>query len=345
MAQHAHKAARLIGTLLVVVALAGLWTLARLQPVHTGGEETVIVEVAPGSSSQSVANLLYTHGLIKSPVVFRYYARYRKLDNQLKPGEYELSPGMSAEQILQHLSRGEVLVRRFTIPEGYTVAQIADLLAEKGMADRERFLRAAKESKLAEKYLPQGVALEQPLEGYLFPATYEVKPEMTEPELLAMMFTRFEQVWTPELLSRAQEMNLTVHQVITLASIVEREARVPAEQAIISGVYHNRMRIGMKLDADPTVRYGVGKPPQEDLTYADLDSDSPYNTYRMPGLPPGPIASPGEAAIQAALNPAQHDFWYFVAKADGSGEHYFASTLEEQGENIARAAANANANK
>jgi UPF0755 protein len=322
--------------MLLALAAGGArwWVANMLQPVNPGAAEPVTVEIPAGAPTRAVAQLLFNHRLVKEPVVFGYYARYRHLDGQLKPGEYQFSAGMTPGLILDKLSRGDVVVHRFTVPEGLTVAQIADLLAAKHLVDRDRFLAAAASSHLADAYLPPDQQLRQPLEGYLFPATYEYARGLTEQEFLQMMFARFEQAWTPEMKARATELHLSVHEVVTMASIVEREAKVPAERAKIAGVYYNRLRIGMKLDADPAVRYAVDKPSGEPLLYKDLEVDSPYNSYMHPGLPPGPIAVPGEAALRAALWPETHDYWYFVAKADGSGEHYFANTLAEQQQNI-----------
>ena len=178
------------------------------------------------------------------------------------------------------------------------------------------------------------------MEGYLFPATYQYHAGITAEEVVAMLTERFEAVWTADLLARADELGLSVHEAITLASIVETEARVAAEQPVIAGVFLNRLAVGMPLQADPTVYYAVGLPRTETLLDEHLDVDSPYNTYRYPGLPPGPIAAPGEGAIRAVLYPETHDYYYFVAKYDGSGEHYFATTYEEHLENIDRAEAN-----
>lgn len=326
-------------------AAAALWgyrtVLGYLEPVDSSASAAVVVEVPPGSGAREVAELLQQKQLIRDATVFRYYARYKHLDSQIHSGEYELTPAMTPDQILAKLSRGEVVVHRFTVPEGLSVVEVADLLASKGIVDKQKFLEAAANAKLAEAYLPKEVALSQPLEGYLFPSTYEYKTGATAEDIVALMFSAFEQVWTPEFRQRAEERHMTVHQVMTLASIVEKEAQVAKERPIISGVYANRLEIGMKLDADPTVRYALGKPPKEVLLYKDLDVESPYNTYRNPGLPPGPIAAPGKASIQAALWPEKHDFWYFVARADGSGEHYFATTLDEQEANIALAEQNA----
>jgi UPF0755 protein len=342
VARHIRKAALLVPLLLLLMAAAGAqrYVMDGLEPADPGAGK-VTVQVAPGVSTREVADRLLQQHLIRDAVVFRYYARYRGLDAQIKPGEYALSAAMTPDQILQKMARGEVVIHRFTIPEGLAIPEIAERLAAQGVVQKERFLAAAAASHLAESYLPKDVHLQQPLEGYLFPSTYEYQPGVEPEQVLQMMFTAWEQLWTPTWKSRAQERGLTVHQALTLASIIEEEAQVAKERPVISGVYSNRLDLGMKLDADPTVRYAIGKPPQEELLYKDLEIESPYNTYRSPGLPPGPIAAPGKASIEAALYPEKHDFWYFVARADGSGEHYFATTLDEQDANIAKSLANA----
>lgn len=337
-------AAAMLAVLLAGLATGGRWVREwvedRLRPAATAPANPVLVNISQGLSTAQVAEMLQSRGLIRDARVFRYYVRFLRMDSQLQGGEYELSADMSPDQIVRKIASGQVVVRTFTVPEGLTVTQIAERLAEQHLVDRERFLEVAGASSLADRYLPDRTAVPVPLEGYLFPSTYQYKPGISEAAILGLMFRGFEKVWTPEFTRRAQELQLTVHQVVTLASIIEKEARVPEERPIISGVYHNRLSIEMKLDADPTVHYALGKPAAEPLLYADLEVESPFNTYRVAGLPPGPIAAPGAAAIEAALYPEKHDYWYFVAKADGSGGHYFATTLAEQESNIARAEAN-----
>ncbi|MFZ5816607.1 MAG: endolytic transglycosylase MltG [Bacillota bacterium] len=348
MAQVARGFSRAALVLLLLLGLLGAaafggqrWLAARLGPVDPAAQELIWVEIPSGVTTADVANLLFEQGLIKDPTVFRYYVRYRQLDAKLLSGEYQLSPSMTPELILQHLTQGSVRVHRFTVPEGLTIAMMADLLAEKRVMTREQFLAAARALAAGNPHLPEGVELAEPMEGYLFPATYEYRQSATPEEIVRMMFDRFEQVWTEELKQRARELNLTIHQVVTLASIVETEARVAQERPAIAGVYLNRLEVEMPLQADPTVYYALGLPRGEQLLYSHLEVDSPYNTYRYGGLPPGPIAAPGEDSIRAVLFPEEHDYYYFVAKADGTGEHYFGRTLDEHNENVARAEANA----
>jgi UPF0755 protein len=318
------------------------WLNSQLQPINPQAKTLVLVHIPAGASMASISRSLFDAHLIRDATFFRYYARYRKLDLQVKPGDYHLGQDLSPDQILVKLSKGIDAAFRFTVPEGLTLEQMGDLLESKHVVDKVPFMAAAAASKLADPYLPPNVHLEYPLEGYLFPDTYEYKPGITANEVIAIMFHRWEQVFTPALRARAQEVGFTIHEVVTLAAIVEKEAQVDKERSIIAGVYVNRLKINMKLDADPAVRYALKKQPLDPLHVSDLSVDSPYNSYKYGGLPPGPIASPGAASIKAALNPEKNDLWYFVAKADGSGEHYFAKTLAEQDANIAKSLANEN---
>lgn len=346
MAQVAKGFRRLVFLLLLLgllafAAVAGeSWIKTRLGPVDPASAEMVEVPIPPGASTLEVANLLFQRGLIKDPTVFRLYVRYRQLDAQILSGDYQFARAMSAPQILQILIEGQVRVGKITIPEGLTVAMMADLMAEKQVMTREQFLAAVKADVGRNEHLPAGVDLPEPMEGYLFPATYEYRIGAVPDEIVGMLFQRYEDVWTDELKQRAAGMQLSIHQVTTLAAIVEAEAVVPAERPTIAGVYLNRLAIGMPLQADPTVYYALGLPRGERLLYKHLEVDSPFNTYMYPGLPPGPIAAPGEDSIRAVLYPEAHDYLYFVAKEDGTGEHFFGRTLDEHNENVAKRDAN-----
>lgn len=345
--QPVHRTNRILSLalplLLVAAALYGgyYWLDLMLQPPAAEDHTPVRIEVPAGASVAEAAGILRAAGLVRDATVFRYYTRYLGLDGQIRPGEYEFTRSMSPDQLLAKLTRGEVIHYRFTIPEGLTVVQMADHLDRLGLADRDRFIRVASEAApLIQEFLPAGADLPYPLEGYLFPATYEYRKGIAEEEILQAMLARLRLLLKDEYVDRAREWGFTVHDLLTLASIIEKEAAVPGEREKISGVYHNRLAIGMKLDADPTVRYAINKPPEEPVLYKDLEVASPYNTYRNNGLPPGPIAAPGEASIRAALWPEKHDFYFFVAKGDGTGEHYFSRTLDEHEDYTARAEAN-----
>ncbi|MFO7274303.1 MAG: endolytic transglycosylase MltG [Bacillota bacterium] len=309
-----------------------------LLPVSPGAADPVVVAIPQGASTAEIAEILHDHGLIRHPLAFRIRARQQGLDGRLQAGVYRLHAGMSTPEILEKLARGDILTARFTIPEGFTVAQIVDRLADMGLVDREELRAALAEAAKEWPYLPRDVSLREPLEGYLFPDTYRVPVgadgRVVDPRIIVRaMLDRFEDVFDRRRQERARQLGLSVHEVVTLASIIEREAKVPEERPLIAAVYHNRLRRGMKLDADPTTLYAVGRT-SGPLTRRDLRVDSPYNTYRYPGLPPGPIGAPGVGAIDAALYPADADYLYFVLRPDGSGRHQFARTLEEHNRNV-----------
>lgn len=277
--------------------------------------------------------MLAEHQLIQDPLVFILYTRWQRLSDRLQAGEYEFSPAMSVMEIVDKLVRGQVVSYSLTIPEGYTVEQIIDVAVATGLFAREDLRRALAEAAREWPYLPAGVDLAEPLEGYLFPDTYMLTRSMDAAALVEMMLDRFEAVFSADLRRRAEVLGLTVHEVVTLASIIERETPVDDERPLVSAVFHNRLQRGMLLQADPTVRYAMGRW-EGQLLNRDLQVDSPYNTYRYAGLPPGPIASPGARSLQAALYPADVDYLYFVSRYDGTGEHVFARTYEEHLSNV-----------
>lgn len=328
----------LVTLLVLVVAGAGTawWALQeyerRLEPVAAGTEETVLVTIPPGASTVDIATLLHEQSLIRDPLAFRLYARQHQLDQSLRAGEFQLSPGMDVATLLDTLIRGTVVTYPFTVPEGLTVVQTADLLAQLGLVDRDRFLELARDP----AFLPDGIDpapdVLEPLEGYLFPDTYHIPRGYSEEDIIRLMVKRFDEVMDPALRARAAELGMTVHEAVTLASIVEREA-TSHDRAGVASVFHNRLAIDMKLDSCATINYVLDEP-KLILTYADLETESPYNTYLNTGLPPGPIASPGEAALRATLYPDETDYFYFVVKADGG--HAFASSYSEHEQNRIR---------
>jgi UPF0755 protein len=337
----AGKPGFLHGRFGVVVALAVLFlTLSAASCVLScplpKGSAGVSVYVEPGSSTVEVADLLYRSGVVRSPLAFRALARLMGADGKIQSGEYLFEPGIYAWDAISSLVQGRVVYYSLTVREGLTAEKIASLIEERGFGDREKFLALAKDPSLA----PDLVSREElegtryVLEGYLFPDTYYIRRGMSEREIVAMMLKRFSQVFSRDLQDKARGAGMTPHQVATLASIVEREAFAAEERPVIAAVYLNRLKIGMKLDADPTVVYALGEVAGYSLLYKDLEVDSPYNTYRNAGLPPGPIGNFGKASLEAVLNPRNVDYLYFVAKKDGS--HAFARTLSEHNVNVAR---------
>ncbi|MCR4397367.1 MAG: endolytic transglycosylase MltG [Firmicutes bacterium] len=316
-----------LGALLIGVAtLAAAEVTLLLKPVSPGTAAPKVLEVPQGATAAKVAGILEAEGLIKNALLFRLLAEYKGLDDEIRAGEYEFSAAMSPAEILERLVSGPIVTHPFTVREGLTVEQTAEVLASQGVVDKAAFLAAARDRTLVAEFLPTNCELKEPLEGYLFPDTYRIRRGTTEREMAEIMVRRFREVFTEQLRARAWETGMSVHQVVTLASIIEKEAMADDERPLISGVFHNRLRMGMKLDADPTVRYALGKFTGP-VTIEDTKVASPYNTYGQPGLPPGPIAAPGLASIRAALYPAETKYLYFVAKNDGT--HCFSLTLRD----------------
>lgn len=316
-------------TLFALAALLGAavgvvwWTWRGLQPASGSGEKRIF-RVEEGQGLREIARGLYRAGLIPNPRVFCWGVQRWGLAETLKHGAYELAPTMSPRAIAEKMARGEVAVRTVTIPEGFTVDQIAARLAASEVCEAEAFEKLARYGSFDKL-----MGMKRPKsgwEGYLFPDTYSIPYDADPRAAVGIMLTRFLSAIGP--LRPAMEQK-GVHQVVTIASLVEREAKLDAERAVIAGVYYNRLEAGMKLQCDATVVYawarqGVRK---ERLLYADLTIDSPYNTYVHEGLPVGPIASPGLKSLEAAVYPADTDYLYYVARGDGS--HLFSRTGAE----------------
>ncbi len=280
------------------------------------------VIVPKGASFSTATDSLHKAGLVGSSFLFKLYARAKQTDRNIKPGTYLIKRGTPWSEIIGALHGGHGLVNTITIPEGFTISQIAPLLAQALSVPVDSVVSAVRDTAYIHRL---GVPAKN-LEGYLFPDTYAF-PDGTRPrDAVLEMVKRFEREWKPEWTAQLGKVGLTKHQAVTLASIVEREAKIPGERPIIAGVYLNRLHAKMLLQADPTVQYARGKHTTRVLN-RDLEIDSPYNTYKYPGLPPGPIASPGGPSLVAALYPANVPFLYFVAAADG--HHEFRKTLSE----------------
>lgn len=280
-----------------------------------------VIEVAPGTNSKAVAAILERNNLINSANIFKYLTIFTGKADKIQAGEYKLSPDMAPQQILDVLTEGKVLLYSATIPEGFNLNEIADLLAKKQFADKKKFISLAYDKDFI-KYL--GIKTDS-LEGYLFPDTYYFSKDASEYEILRQMMSNFKKIITPVFMERVKKIGFTEHQVVTLASLIEKETGREDERELISAVFHNRLKKRMKLQCDPTVIYALKDRFDGNLHKRDLMIDSPYNTYRYYGLPPGPIASPGKESIESVLSPADVDYLYFVSKQDGS--HYFSSDL------------------
>jgi UPF0755 protein len=298
----------------------------------------VIFQVRSGQTAASIGEELQSRGLIRSALTFRLMVESRGVGDRLAAGDYEISPSFTTSEIVDRLTRGDT--RRgsmFSVPEGWRAREIAQQLESRQILSGQAFLQLIQSNPPFMSQAPSGATLE----GYLFPDSYEVGVQTTERDLVKTMVEQLERRFDVGLRTKGAERGLTPHQVLTLASIIEREAANPAERPLISAVYHNRLNAGMRLQADPTVQYAVaaadlgnliGSLWKRDLSREDLVFPSPYNTYREVGLPPGPICNPGLDSIRAAVEPAPVDFMYFVAKGDGL--HAFARTEAEHRANV-----------
>ena len=312
--------------LIVVAALCFLGAIYHLNqyaglPLNPKATDRKII-VGPGQGVTAVAKMLSHEKIISHPLKFRIYARLNKLDTQIKAGEYLLSGAMAPLEILEKLVRGDVILYRLTIPEGYTVGQVADLVEKTGILTGQEFLTVCQEASLLTRLGIEG----QSPEGYLFPDTYFFSKDTTPEKMVETMVNRFWEVFSPAWRKRAETLGWSVYEVITLAAMIEKETGEPKERPVISSVFHNRLKKRMRLASDPTVIYGI-KHFDGNVTKKHLATPTPYNTYLIKGLPAGPIANPGQKAIEAALYPADTPYLYFVSKKNGT--HHFSSTMQE----------------
>ena len=327
------KRALLVLMVLAVVGAGGVaWTLymRTSEPFkgYEGNEQFVVIE--SGSGTRTIGQRLIDAGVIRDDVTFRAAVWRSGRARGLQAGEFRFDRPMTPIEVIDKIARGDVYSRRITFPEGLTIREMARIYEQHGFGKAAAFIEAAGDPSPIRDI--DSAATD--LEGYLFPETYTMRRDTTAAKLVALMVARFRQLFTSEMQQAAQSLELTPRQAVTLASLVEKETAQPAERTVVAAVYLNRLRIGMGMQADPTVIYALQRAGRYDgnLRRDDLSFDSPYNTYRYAGLPPGPIASPGLASLQAAVAPAQVDYLYFVSRNDGS--HVFARTLDEHNENV-----------
>ncbi len=316
---------KLLIAVIVVIVLAGAAAFAAAYLFFTAPverDDDLLYTIEPGMTLADVAVQLEAEGVIRNAGLFKILARLQGADRGINAGRYQIEAGMDATDILDMLVSGRISAERVTIPEGLTIPETARILQAGIGIDSTTFVRLAGDSAVA-----RTLGIESnTLEGYLFPATYHFYPEMSAEEVLKAMTDRFRSTISEEYRFRAEELGYSINEIMTLASIVEQEARVAEERDTISGVFHNRLERGMLLEADPTVQFGIGRPNMR-LYEKHLSHPSPYNTYVHRGLPPGPICSPGDASIHAALYPREVPYIFFVARGDGS--HFFSITNQE----------------
>jgi peptidoglycan lytic transglycosylase G len=289
-----------------------------------------LVTIPAGASTRSIGETLITAGVIRDETTYRLALWVSGDARRLQAGEYRFDHPMTPRDVLGKIARGEIDKVAITFPEGLTIAEMAKIFESHGFGAAAAFVQATRDPSPVRSIDPAA----KDLEGYVFPDTYAVPRRTDAAGLVHLMVERFEHVLTPELRQAAADRGWTVRQLVTLASIVEKETGQAAERPRIAAVYVNRLKIGMALQCDPTVIYALERVGRFDgnLRRDDLAFDSPYNTYRYPGLPPGPIASPGKASLEAAAHPADANFLYFVSRNDGS--HEFARSLEEHNRNV-----------
>lgn len=327
---------RRLALLLLVLALLAAggawWVRTRLTSPHRGFTEAeVFVDLPPGTGVSTIAARLADAGVVTDPWTFRLAARLSGEERRLQAGEYRFAEPATPFEVVDRLARGDVFSRAVTFREGLTIREMADLFERNGLGTAAAFERAASASDRARPFDPDA----RTLEGYLFPDTYPLARRVDPDDLVRLMVEGFLRAFDADARAKAAAMNLSVREVVTLASLVEKETAVAAERPLVAAVYRNRLRRNMPLQCDPTVIYALMQAGRwnGNLTRADLRFDSRYNTYRYPGLPPGPIASPGRASLQAAVDPADVPYLYFVSRNDGS--HVFATTLAEHNRNVA----------
>ena len=326
----------LLITLLAVIAGVGVVGVAatlykRTSEPYKGYEAAEqFVSIEPGSSTRAIGERLIQAGVVRNELTFRAALWRTGHARSLQAGEFRFDRPMTPTEVIEKIARGEIYNRRITFPEGLTIQEMARIFEQQGFGKAAAFAEAARDTSAIRDIDPAATDLE----GYLFPETYSLPRDTTSDRLVQLMVGRFRQLFTPEKQQAALALELTPRQAVTLASLVEKETAVPSERPVVSAVYLNRLKIGMPMQADPTVIYALQRARRYDgnLRRDDLLFDSPYNTYRYPGLPPGPIASPGLASLEAAIAPGSADYLYFVSRNDGS--HVFARTLAEHNENV-----------
>lgn len=325
---------KFLGTLAILVVAFSLTGCAAIlekyyTPVDPSSNEEIVVKIPSGSTTTSIGETLYDNGLIQNVNAFKAKVKLMEVDGKMQAGDYKLSPSMDMETIISKIVSGDIYEETFivTIPEGYEVRQIVDRLESMGVIDRDVFLDILINHPFDYVFL-ENVDRSNRLEGFLFPDTYEFKSDANELTIITKMLDRFDSVFADVYYEQSESLGMSVEEVISLASIIEREAMVEEEFKLVSSVFHNRLESGQKLESCATVQY-VLQERKPVLSFADTEIDSPFNTYITVGLPPAPIASPGKLAIEAALYPEQTNYLFFVTKETNDGSHYFNETYQE----------------
>lgn len=330
----AHRIQKYLLLLGFVLLTTALFTLATFDYfIHTPKQKAAseqLFTVQNGQGLRVISENLKNSNLISSDLMFMIYLKLSGLSGTIKAGEYDISPSMPPVEIADILTKGRVTSKTITIPEGWTIAQIGSYLEQNGIVTKDSFVAATKD--VYDYDFLEKKPAELSLEGFLFPDTYQVSVTSTPRSLVVMMLDNFGRRVTPEMRAAAANSGIGLYGALTLASVVEKEANKPADRKIVAGIFVSRLNEGMRLQSDVTVAYGVGEDKKE-LTAADLQTESPYNTYLVDGLPVGPICNPGVESINAVLYPELTDFRYFIAANE---QMFYAKTLDEHNINVAK---------
>lgn len=334
--------------LLAIAAVVGINSIKNYdKPLDSSFQGTVDFVIPKGASTTKIGTLLEEAGIIKSANTFKLKSKLNKLDGKFQAGEYELSPAMGMNEIMQKIQDGKRETVKFTVKEGMNIRQLANMLEEQGLCKKHDFYKSLEEDSfdywfvplLEEKYGdPTGEvsAKANRFEGFLYPDTYEIYVGASARNIINKMLGQFSKVFTDELRKKMDEKGLSVQEVLSIASIIEKEIRVDKERVLCASVIYNRLntnKTGKLLQMDATIQYMLGNDENHRVLYKDLEIDNPYNTYKYPGLTPGPICSPGKACIEAALNPADTNYLYYVVSTKGDGSHKFTASYNEHQQN------------
>lgn len=321
--------------LIIVVCLLiiGITVETNNKYLFTVNNHEILISIDSGSSLTEVSNELEKQGIVKSSKYFTYYTKLKGLEKNIKAGRYAIPPKIGLNELLDKLQNPQNEYVKVTIPEGYNVFQITQKLVKSNLIDKEIFIKIAKEGLENFKPYDNKGNISYKLEGYLFPDTYFFPEGLNDKDIIDIMIKRFNEKFSDEYRKRAKELGLSLHEVVTIASLIEKEAANDKERKTIAGVIYNRIEKNMPLQIDASVIYGITKGERHinRLMYKDLESESEYNTYKYKGLPPGPISSPGQASIEAALYPEKHDYLYYVLGEEG---HVFSKTYKEHRRNV-----------
>ncbi|MGM0437131.1 MAG: endolytic transglycosylase MltG [Bacillota bacterium] len=321
------KKSAIIFLILIIISASFIRFVTFLQPVERNSDKVYSVNIDYGSTSKKVADLLYENNIIRSSFAFNVIINLFGYDNQLRAGYYEISPENNIFEVIDIIKKGRVATFKVSIPEGSTLKEIINRFKEKTNYSEEEYLNTAKNIDLQKEYFPENSDdIKYKLEGYLYPDTYKIEKNYKPVQIYKLMLKEFEDKWLLKLKNKANNSNYSILELVTIASMVEKEAKLTEEKPIIAGVIYNRLDKNMKLQIDATVQYIL--PLRKDrLLYSDLKLESKYNTYLYSGLPPGPISNPGDNSLEAVLNPKKTEYLFYFAREDGS--HEFSKTYQE----------------